>query len=334
MRYIIYGAGAIGGVVGGRLYGVGIETVLICRGAHLQAIRERGLTLREPEGTRELKVPTVAHPRELTFAAGDVVVLSMKSQDTAGALDDLEAAGGADLPIVCCQNGVDNERMASRRFARVYPMLVALPATFLEPGIVLGWGAPKAGVLDLGCYPGGVDDLSRRIAADLTAAGFVSRADPAVMRLKYAKLLTNLGNALQTVASYHRTDESAQAIMRKVRNEALACYEAAGIDAAGAEEYRQVVSSHFQQTDIPGAERGGSSTWQSLAKGSTRLETDYLNGEIVLLGKLYDVPTPYNGALRRLSQQLAAEGGKPGSYTIADVEALAERQAAAGSAVN
>ncbi len=323
MRYIIYGAGAIGGVVGGRLFAAGKDTVLICRGQHLEIIQSRGLMLRETDGERLLPVRAVAHPRELRFGEGDVVILTMKSQDTAGALDDLEAAGGGDLPIVCCQNGVDNERQAARRFERVYAMLVALPATFLDPGIVTGWGTPHAGVLDAGRYPSGTDGLLEQIAADLTEAGFVCRPDPAVMRLKYTKLITNLGNALQAVTSFHRTDEKAQEIMRTVRQEAIDCFMAAGIPFASQDEYRDLVSSRFKQAEIPGAERGGSSTWQSLHKGSTRLETDYLNGEIVLLGRLHGVATPYNAALRRLSQQLAGEGRAPGSYDVADVEALA-----------
>jgi 2-dehydropantoate 2-reductase len=119
--------------------------------------------------------------------------------------------------------------------------------------------------------------------------------------------------------------------MRRLRQEALACFEAAGIEAATAEEYREHVSSHFSQADVPGAQRGGSSTWQSLAKGSTRLETDYLNGEIVLLGKLYGVPTPYNTAVRALAQRLAAEGGRPGHFTFADIEAAAEGLATAAT---
>ncbi len=325
MRYIIYGAGAIGGVVGARLFAAGRETVLICRGRHLESIQQNGLTLKEPDGERLLRVPAVGHPRELTFSRDDVVILTMKSQDTAGALDDLEAAGGADAAIVCCQNGIANERMASRRFARVYAMLVALPATFLDPGVVLGWGTPYAGVLDAGCFPAGTDELVDRLASDLTAAGFICRPDPAVMRLKHTKLITNLGNALQTITSFHRTDEPAQQIMRRVRQEAIDCFGAAGIPFADTDEYRELVSSHFKQAEIPGAERGGSSTWQSLTKGSSRLETDYLNGEIVLLGRLHGIPTPYNAALRRLSQQLAAEGRGPGSYSIADVETMASQ---------
>ena len=324
MRYIIYGAGAIGGVVGGRLFAAGHETVLICRGRHLDAIQAEGLLLREPDGDRRLRLPAVDHPRDLTFRDGDVVILAMKSQDTTDALVALEAApGGADAPVICCQNGVANERMAARCFARVYAMLVALPATFMEPGVVLGWGKPYAGVLDLGRFPAGIDATTEQVAAELTRSGFISRPDPAVMRLKYAKLLSNLGNALQAVTSFHRTDEAAQQIMHRVRQEALACYAAAGIASASPEEYRELVSSKFQQAEIAGAERGGSSTWQSLTKGSERLETDYLNGEIVLLGALHNVPTPYNAALRRLSQQLAAAGRPPGSLSIADVEALA-----------
>ncbi|HEY7293507.1 MAG TPA: 2-dehydropantoate 2-reductase N-terminal domain-containing protein [Dehalococcoidia bacterium] len=325
MRYIIYGAGAIGGVVGGRLFAAGKETTLICRGRHLDAIRDRGLLLREPGGDRSLPVPAVGSPAELDFSDQDIVILTMKAQDTSAALDDLEAAGGRDVAIVCCQNGVANERIAARRFARVYAMLVALPATFMEPGVVLGWSAPIAGVLDVGCFPHGSDALCDRIGADFAAAGFVCRPDPAVMRLKYAKLMTNLGNGLDALTTFNRSDEPFRAVMRALTQEATACFNAAGIAYTPRDEYNQHVSRHTSWGEIPGAKRGGSSTWQSLSKGSRRLEVDYLNGEIVLLGRLHGVPTPYNAAVRRLAQQLAAEGGDPGSYGIADVEALAAR---------
>jgi 2-dehydropantoate 2-reductase len=53
------------------------------------------------------------------------------------------------------------------------------------------------GVLDVGRHPGGPDALATAVAGDLTAAGFGSRADPAIMRWKYGKLLGNLGNAAE-----------------------------------------------------------------------------------------------------------------------------------------
>ncbi|MBI3303794.1 MAG: NAD(P)-binding domain-containing protein, partial [Deltaproteobacteria bacterium] len=126
MRYIIYGAGGIGGAIGGRLFHQGHEVVLICRGEHLTTIQRQGLTLKTPTETLQLPIRAVAHPLELSFSNEDVVILTMKSQDTEMALQDLERASGSDVPVVCCQNGVDNERMAARRFARVYGMVVWL----------------------------------------------------------------------------------------------------------------------------------------------------------------------------------------------------------------
>src|SRR4051812_6325473 len=118
MRYIMYGAGAVGGVIGARLFQAGYEVILICRGPQLAAIQREGLRLRTPDEDVSLPMPAVAHPRELQLCADDVLFLTMKTQDTERALQDLEAAGGAHLSVLCCQNGVENERRAARRFAR------------------------------------------------------------------------------------------------------------------------------------------------------------------------------------------------------------------------
>jgi len=331
MRYIIYGVGGVGGAIGGLMHAAGFETVLICRGAQLRAIQEHGLTVRTPEGTVQTGVPAIGHPRELHFAEGDVVVLTMKSQDTEAALRDLDAVGGWDLPIICGQNGVDNERIAARRFERVYGMVIAMPATYLEPGSVIAWGTPAAGVLDTGRYPSGIDPLIQAVAADLTAAGFSSRAEPAIMRLKYTKLLDNLGNAVQALTDVHRSDQRANQVMAALRDEALACYAAAGIDFMPESEYRALVGPRMRTGEVPGAKRAGNSTWQSLARGLTSIETDYLNGEIVLLGALHGVPTPCNAAVRRLAQQMAASGARPGSCSINKLAALAACSSAANS---
>ncbi|MEE8385586.1 MAG: 2-dehydropantoate 2-reductase N-terminal domain-containing protein, partial [Dehalococcoidia bacterium] len=183
MRYVIYGAGAIGGSIGARLHQKGHDVVLICRGKHLEAIQRDGLTFRTPGETVQLPIPAAGHPSEIEFGDDDAVLLTMKSQDTATALDDLRAAAG-DVPVICTQNGVANERMALRLFTRVYAMLVFLPATLLEPGEVLMHATSVGGVLDAGCYPEGVDSLIERVTADLTGSGFSARPDPQVMRFK------------------------------------------------------------------------------------------------------------------------------------------------------
>jgi 2-dehydropantoate 2-reductase len=331
MRYIIYGAGAVGGTVGARLFEAGHDVILICRGAHLDAIRQHGLLLRSPEGDTRLPIPAVGHPREIDFTPNDVVILTMKTQHTEQALADLEAAAGADVPVVCCQNGVDNERMAARRFARVYGMVTMIPATHLTPGEVVAEGTPLSAVLHAGRFPHGTDTVIAETCAAISRSHMYAEPDPQIMRLKYAKLISNLGNAFQmlTDVSAWGSDGAARAFMAKVRDEAMACFRAAGIDWASEQEYRERAGSRVHSGQIPGHERSGTSTLQSLIRGHTTLEVDYLNGEIVLLGTLHGIPTPYNSVLRRLANRMAIAGYKPGHYSQADLEAMvaAERVA-------
>ena len=136
MRFVIIGAGAIGGVVGARLYESGCDVALIARGAHHDAIASRGLTLETPEQRITLAIPVAPSPDAVNFTADDVVLLATKSQDTETALDALRDAAPTATPVVCMQNGVENERIAARRFANVYGAVVMAPTAYLEPGVV------------------------------------------------------------------------------------------------------------------------------------------------------------------------------------------------------
>lgn len=326
MRYVIYGAGGIGGAIGGKLFNGGQEVVLICRGEQLAAIRRQGMTLKTPDETLQLPIRAVGHPRELVFTDQDVVVLTMKSQDTEMALRDLERAGGSDVAVICCQNGVDNERMAARRFSRVYGMVVWMPATYLEPGLVLNHAAPIGGILDAGCYPHGVDPLITQVMTDFTACGFSAKPDLRIMRWKYTKLLSNLRNALQAICGL---DAPGGDFAHAVRREALACYKAAGIESVPEEEMRQRVQNEIKMADIEGHPRTGGSTWQSLMRSLPSVEVDYLNGEIALLGKLHGVSTPHNQLLQQVANDMVWTGKKPGSVTVERLQQrLAERNAA------
>jgi len=329
MRFVVYGAGGVGGTIGARLFQQGHSVVLIARGEHGLAIRERGLKLVTPDDELTLPVPAVAHPRELEFGADDVVLLGVKSQHTEGALADLLAAAGDQVAVVCVQNGVANERMALRRFGRVYATLVHLPGLHLEPGVVVNHARGRGGILDTGCYPSGVDEICRGITEALESAGFSARPDPRVMRLKYAKLLMNLNNALQAATDMQG---DTRPISRRLKHEALACFAAAGIDCAGLEEVRARHEGTYQFADVPGHLRGGGSSWQSLARGTGNIETDYLNGEIVLLGRLHGVPTPANLVCQRLARRMAESGLDPGTFDAGRVAAWIDEQAARAEA--
>ena len=316
MRFIIYGAGGIGGTIGARLHQNGEEVVLIARGDHARVLQSSGLRLVAPDGTHQLRLPVVQHPRELRFRESDVVLLCMKSQHTLGALEDLLRAGAGEVAVVCAQNGVANERMALRRFPRTYGMLVNLPAVHLVPGEVVTHASGRGGILDMGCYPGGVDATVTAVTAALERSGFSAEPDAAVMRKKYAKLLMNLVNALQAATDM---GSGAQDVLRQLRREALACYEAAGIDCASVEETRARHEGVYEMVELPGYPREGGSSWQSISRGTGNIEADYLNGEIVLLGRLHGVRTPANEICQRLAWQMVNDGLPAGHFSIGEV---------------
>jgi 2-dehydropantoate 2-reductase len=313
VRFVIYGAGAVGGVIGARLSQHGHAVVLIARGEHRRAIERDGLLLETPDGATKLTIPVVEHPAEIDFRDGDVVMLTMKSQDTVAALAELAAAAPAEIPVVCAQNGVVNERAALRRFAHVYAVVVMLPATHLEPGVVQASSAPATGILDVGRYPRGVDETARLLADALGRSTFSSHAVPEIMRWKYRKLLMNLGNAVEAVFALPEDRERALDLL--ARREGEACLRAAGIDFASVEEDRARRGDLVRVLAVRGEVRGGGSSWQSLARGAGVIEADYLNGEIVLLGRLHGTPTPVNEALGRLANRSAGERRPPRSLT-------------------
>jgi 2-dehydropantoate 2-reductase len=319
MRIIIYGAGGIGGVIGAQLFQGGVDTILIARGDHFRAIQNDGLHYRTPHGDVTLPIRAVDRPSEIAFRAGDVVILTMKSQHTQVALDDLRATAGDQIPVFCCQNGVANEAMAARRFENVYAQMVYLPATALEPGTVVTHATDTIGVLDAGRYPTGSDQVVDEVMAALESVRFSARPNATVMRFKYSKMIMNLGNALGAVAI--PGDES-KAIRAQLRDEAEACFKAAGIDCAGRDEEIARRDGLMQMGTVAGQDRVAGSSWQSLARGTGNIEADFLNGEIVLLGRLHGIPTPANAVLQRLANDLAVTKGQPQSIPLQDIQKL------------
>lgn len=312
MRFIVYGAGAIGGVLGARLAAAGKDVVLIARGAHLEAVRRDGLVVDAPSGRSTLRIPAAAHPAEIEWRQGDVALLAMKSMDTEAALRELAAVAPPETPIVCVQNGVANERAALRMFANVYGVCVMFPAAHLEPGVVQAQSEPITGLLDLGRYPDGVDETAEAIAAAFRDATFESVPRPDIMRWKYTKLLMNLGNSIDALCG---RDEDRGDVLARIRAEGEAALAEAGITFTPWDVDRERRGDLLQVKPINGQPRSGGSSWQSLARGTGSIEADYLNGEIVLLGRLHGVPTPVNDLARRLANRAAREGTPPGSFT-------------------
>ena len=322
MRVVVLGAGGIGGTIGARLHQAGYDVALIARGAHGDAIRERGLTFATPEERVTLRIPAYSHPGELAWR-DDVVVLATKSQDTEAAARDLVVAAGQ-VPVVSAQNGVANERTLARRFVHVHGMCVMMPTAHLEPGVVMAHSAGATGILDLGRFPEGTDEVDEELAAALRASRCESVPRPDIMRWKYHKLLTNLGNAVQALCGPGlQDDDAAREVLALLHAEADAALAAARIVPITEAEDDERRADHLQIRGISGESRAGGSTWQSLARGSG-VETDFLNGEIALLGRLHGVPTPANARVQGLMAQAAARGAGPGSMTPSELLAALE----------
>ncbi|HEX4815061.1 MAG TPA: 2-dehydropantoate 2-reductase N-terminal domain-containing protein [Nonomuraea sp.] len=253
MRYIVIGAGAVGGTIGARLHQGGHDVLLIARGAHHDALR---------------------------------------------------------------------------RFARVYGMCVWLPASHLEPGVVAAYGHPYSGMLHVGRYPRGVDDLALRVAADLGKHGLVARAVADVMRWKHGKLVGNLANAVEALVG---RPEGMGAVVERARAEARAVLDRAGIAYASPGEESEVRGHQVDHHPVEGVARGGGSSWQSLARASGSIEAGYLNGEIVLLGRLHGVPTPVNDVLRGAADAHARDRLPPGSMPLERLVELIDARCAAES---
>jgi len=321
MRFVFFGVGAIGGGMAARLALYGREVVGIARGAQLDAIRKDGLRVRTPQGDDVVEFPCVDSPDEIAFRADDVIFLTMKTQDTKSALESLAKCGVRRQPVVCAQNGIENERLALRLFENVYAAVVMMPADFVKPGEVVINCGPKLGVFNIGRYPKGSDMTAEEICRALDGAGFAGFPQADVMPGKYGKLLMNLSNVLDAAAGgLARKSPLADA----ARAEAETVLEAAGI--AVASDFRH--DDLMQITPVPGVERTGSSSTQSLMRKSGSIETDYLNGEIVLLGRLHGVPVPVNAFLCHLGRRLVVEGIEPGSLTLDEVQSAYEKTGA------
>lgn len=296
---VVYGVGAVGGVIAARTRLAGFDVTAVARGEHLAAIRARGLTLVTQTGTDAVALPAAASAAEVDWSTKPIVILAVKSHQSASALDDLSAHAPAETPLFIAQNGVANEAAALRRFANVYGVTVMLPAAHLDAGVVIQQSHPVAGILDLGRYPTGHDELAEQISAALRESCFHSQVRDDIVAWKYRKLIANLGNGV--IAAYRPGPDTDELIAR-ARTEAEYVLTAAGIAFATAEQ------DALRRGDLLQGRVNDdylSSTWQSVARGHTEVETDWFNGEIVFQARLHGLHAPVNELIQRVTAEHA-----------------------------
>ena len=326
MRFVICGAGAIGGVLGGQLAKAGFAVILIdTMPEHVAAIKAHGLQLKGVHGTHTLPIPAVLQARAVDFRPDDVIFLAVKSFHCAAAVAELRHATTLELPIFCAQNGVANEGIAARYFQHVHGVMVLIGAKRLVPGEVVHTGNGPVGI---GTYPTGLSHAAHNVAAALDATDLPVYTTEHIGRAKWNKLLINLNNAtlgLTGLATQEATADAATRLwMAAVWEEGVRVLHAAGIAYEGPpgmgaieDRIRELRDSAIPPyVPVDDEHTGRTSLWQDLYHRRGEVEAEYLNGEIVRLGRQYGVLTPYNSLLLDLSTELAVTRALPGTYTV------------------
>lgn len=320
MKICIFGAGAIGGLVGAKLALKGeTEVSLIARGPHLDAMRRNGLILREGDNETVVKVTATSDAKEL--GPQDYIFLALKAHSIPGILDSLKPLIGADTAVVTGQNGVpwwyfykqpgayeDQRIEAVDPGGRIWNTIgperaigcVVHPAAEIEaPGIIRHVEGDR---LPLGEPSGEKTDRIAKLAEAFVAAGLRAPIRPQIRSEIWVKLWGNLsfnpisaltGATLEQICG----DEAVRGVARAMMVEAQAIGEALGI------KFAIDVDKRIAGAAAVGAHK--TSMLQDLELGRP-LEIDALVTAVQELGKLTQKPTPTIDTVLALIRQRAA----------------------------
>ena len=334
---MIIGAGAIGITFATELHRAGHPVTVVARGAQLHAARNGGITYARPGGSELVGAKFASPADDVALAEGDVLVLATKTQDAADATAEWaqrpvalangqDSTAGASLTLLTTQNGLETERVALRHFRTVIAGVLGLPATYLKPGVVVAPAYPVVGRAWIGAYPDRADPQADAIAADLRGANFIAEALANISELKRAKLLVSSTFVLDALYAPSPLRDRAAALLREEAGEVFAAAgqrvgdlrRRSGGGGAGGPEGAEPPVAPFEIREVPGYEHGGTSTWQSLARSGS-IETDYINGEVVLQARLAGRTAPANEAVTARIHTAAADGIEPRSLGDADL---------------
>lgn len=289
MRVLVMGTGGIGGLCGALLAQHGNEVTFVARGAHLTALRTRGLEMRTGGQVALLDpVRAVAEPGE---AEGDaeLVLFTVKTYDSAGAIDALRPVIRPGTAVLTLQNGVESADQLSAGLGAEHVLVgtAFMFSAIVEPGVI------EAGPLrriTLGELSGVLTPRAEAIAAVLLEAGIeaIVTTDPrrAVWE-KFVPLVAHatVSSACQLPIGPIRETPEGLALYRSLIAESVAVGRASGVALA-----EDAVDHAIALTmAIPADSRNSMERDYQLQR---RVELDQLTGAVVRCGRELGVPTP------------------------------------------
>ena len=295
MKIAMMGSGGVGGFFGGRLARAGQDVTFIARGAHLAALRERGLTIEnEPQG--DLHVPDIKATDDVSsIGPVDLVILSVKLWDTEAAALQVRPIVGPETAVLSLQNGVIKDDIMRRVFGEKAVMGgVCYVATHIsKPGVIHQTGTMQRIVV--GEYDGTKSKRAQALHAALAASGVTAELSDDVRRSIWEKYSFLVGLSA-TTASMRRTlgpirsNPQTRAFLHDVIREVVAVGRAHGVALPADFADNRMAFGDTLPADMT------SSMHHDLEKGN-RLEVEWLSGGVVRLGAEKAIPTPCNRAV-------------------------------------
>ena len=294
MRIAVVGAGGTGGYFGGLVARAGQDVTFIARGAHLEALRVRGLTV-ESKLAGTFTVPVQATDAPTEVAPVDLILFCVKTYDTDTAAESIRPLIRPDTMLLSLQNGIDNEERIARaagytsRLGAVAYVVSAIKA----PGVVAQTAGP--GKIILGELSGGASARTERLRDVLQRAEITAEVHRDIRVVLWQKFLFIC--AFSGVTAVTRlpigtilADSVTSALFRGKVEEVEAVARADGIDLpADCVEQALATAAAVEPW-------GRGSLYHDLAVGR-RLELESLNGEVVRRGREHGIETPLNFAI-------------------------------------
>lgn len=299
-RVAVFGAGAVGSYVGNRLAAARADVHYLARGAHLTALRERGLTLITADGIQT--TPVYATDDPAAIGPVDIVLFCVKSYDTEAAAGQLAPLLGPDTIVVSIQNGIENEAKIAARIGAQHVLGAAtyILAAIESPGVVRS-GSARIVVGELHDGP-----PTERVLAlvDLIRRGGIQAEASSDVRLtkweKYVLLVafSAVTAATQLTVGDIRGSSAASAMLRAIMEEAWSVGRALGVPLRS----DQVERSY--KLVLAQADDEGTSLRHDLLTGH-RMELEALQGTLRRLGHETGIPTPWTDAAYAILQPWA-----------------------------
>ncbi|HWF83860.1 MAG TPA: 2-dehydropantoate 2-reductase [Vicinamibacterales bacterium] len=296
MRFAIIGSGAVGGYYGAKLAQTGHDVTFIARGAHLAAMRERGLAIRSPLGDFVVRPRAEDDPARVPPV--DVAIFAVKAYSNPGALPLLAAIARGDTVALTLQNGVDSvdDVAAAVGAARVLGGSTYIATALSEPGVIEQTGTHRRIVF--GEVSGDTSQVSSRAqaihdafaSADIISEPVADARVPIWEKFCYLSPFAACTGAARVPIGPLWADPSAKDLLIAAFHEVAAVARAEGV-AISADLIDRIIA---YVDSVPPSTR--SSLLIDLQQGKP-IEVEALLGTVVRRGGRARVPTPIMAAL-------------------------------------